>query len=155
MLFRSVWVSDAGQVADYIKMYEYIFPRILKQEDPDAFYWPSSPSSGGCFDEPQDPTRGDVHYWDVWHGMKPFTDYRNYRFRFASEFGFQAFPCMETIEGFTLPEDRNVFSYVMEKHQRNASANGKIAGYLAQTYLYPNSFDAFVYASQLDRKSVV
>ena len=143
------WVSSKKQVADYIKMYEYIFPQILKQEDPDRPYWPASPSSGGSFDAPQDPDRGDVHYWDVWHGLKPFTEYRKFHFRFASEFGFQSFPCMATIERFTLPEDRNVFSYVMEKHQRNASANGRIAEYLSQNYLYPNSLDAFVYASQL------
>ena len=121
----------------------------MKEEDPDAFYWPSSPSSGGSFDNPWDENRGDCHYWDVWHGLKPFTDYRNYLFRYVSEFGFQSFPCMATIEGFTLPEDRNVFSYVMEKHQRNASANGRIAAYLSQTYLYPSTLDGFVYASQL------
>lgn len=141
--------GNKAQAADYIKMYEYIIPKTLKQEDPETFYWPSSPSSGGSFDEAQDPNRGDVHYWQVWHGLMPFTDYRNYFFRYVSEFGFQSFPCMETIESFTEPEDRNVFSYVMEKHQRNASANGRIASYLSQTYLYPNSFDAFVYASQL------
>ena len=143
------WVDNKRQVADYIKLYEYIIPRILKEEDPQAPYWPSSPSSGGSFDDPQDENRGDCHYWMVWHGLLPFTAYREHLFRYASEFGFQAFPCMATIESFTLPEDRNVFSYVMEKHQRNASANGKIAAYLSQTYLYPNSFDAFVYASQL------
>ncbi len=143
------WVSSKHQVADYIKMYEYVIPQVLRAEDPDAFYWPASPSSGGSFDAPQDPNRGDVHYWDVWHGMKPFTDYRNHLFRYASEFGFQSFPCVDTIERFTLPEDRNVFSYVMEKHQRNASANGKIAEYLSQMYLYPATLDGFVYASQL------
>ncbi len=46
------WVSSPRQKADYIKMYEYIFPGILKREDPDTFYWPASPSSGGSFDEP-------------------------------------------------------------------------------------------------------
>ena len=143
------WVSSLGQKADYIKMYEYIIPKILKQEDPQTFYWPASPSSGGSFDEPQDPNRGDVHYWDVWHGLKPFTDYRNYLFRYVSEFGFQSFPCMETIESFTAPEDRNVFSYVMEKHQRNASANGRIVSYLSQMYLYPGKLTDLVYASQL------
>ncbi len=147
--FNNEWVSSKRQVADYIKMYEYVMPQVLREEDPVTFYWPSSPSSGGSLDEPQDPTRGDVHYWDVWHGLKPFTDYRNYQFRYVSEFGFQSFPCMETIESFTLPEDRNVFSYVMEKHQRNASANGRIAAYLSQTYLYPSTLDSFVYASQL------
>lgn len=143
------WVSAPRQKADYIKMYEYIIPKILKEEDPQTFYWPASPSSGGSFDAPQDPNRGDVHYWDVWHGLKPFTDYRNYLFRYVSEFGFQSFPCMETIESFTAPEDRNVFSYVMEKHQRNASANGRIVSYLSQMYLYPGSLSELVYASQL------
>ena len=143
------WVSSMAQKADYIKMYEYIIPKILKVEDPQTFYWPASPSSGGSFDEPQDPNRGDVHYWDVWHGLKPFTDYRNYLFRYVSEFGFQSFPCMQTIEAFTAPEDRNVFSYVMEKHQRNASANGRIVSYLSQMYLYPGELTDLVYASQL------
>jgi beta-mannosidase len=143
------WVSSLKQKADYIKMYEYIFPRILKDLDPQTFYWPASPSSGGSFDKPNDPNRGDVHYWEVWHGNKPFSDYRNYYFRYASEFGFQSFPLLKTVESFTLPEDRNVFSYVMERHQRNNSANGKIMNYLYQTFLYPRDFGTLLYASQL------
>ena len=146
---QGTWVSTHRQKADYIKMYEYIIPKVLKAEDPQAFYWPASPSSGGSFDNPQDPNRGDVHYWMVWHGLLPFTDYRNHLFRYVSEFGFQSFPCMETIESFTAPEDRNVFSYVMEKHQRNASANGRIVSYLSQMYLYPREMTDLVYASQL------
>ena len=146
---KGEWVSCYRQKADYIKMYEYIIPKVLKEEDPQAFYWPASPSSGGSFDNPQDANRGDVHYWMVWHGLLPFTDYRNHLFRYVSEFGFQSFPCMETIESFTAPEDRNVFSYVMEKHQRNASANGRIVNYLSQMYLYPSDLDKLVYASQL------
>ena len=147
--FNNEWVRNMRQKSDYIKMYQYILPKVVKAEDPQAFYWPSSPSSGGDFDAPQDPTRGDVHDWDVWHGLKPFTDYRNYLFSYVSEFGFQSFPCMETIEAFTLPEDRNLFSYVMEKHQRNSTANGRIVSYLSQMYLYPGSLDGLVYASQL------
>ena len=134
---------------DYLKMYEDLFPKLLKEEDPDRFYWPASPSCGGGFDNPNDPDRGDVHYWEVWHGNKPFTEYRKYRFRYLSEFGFQSFPSLKTIETFTIPEDRNVFSYVMEKHQRNASANGKIMNYLEQMFLYPNDFGTLIYASQL------
>ena len=143
------WVNSPKEQSDYVKMYEYILPKVLKEYDPETFYWPASPSSGGCFDEPNDENRGDVHYWDVWHGNKPITEYRKFRFRYLSEFGFQAFPSVKTIESFTLPEDRNIYSYVMEKHQRNAAANGKISSYMAQTYLYPTSFDRIVYASQL------
>lgn len=143
------WGAVNRLKSDYVKMYEYIFPKILEKEDPDTFYWPSSPSCGGGFDNPNDEKRGDVHYWDVWHGGKPFTDYRRFCFRYVSEFGFQSFPSLKTIETFTLPEERNVFSYVMEKHQRNGSANGKIMAYMEQTFLYPSDLDTFVYASQL------
>jgi len=146
---NNTWVSNKRQKADYIKMYEYIFPNLVKKYDPNTFYWPASPSSGGSFDEPNSPDRGDVHYWEVWHSNKPFFDYRKYFFRYVSEFGFQSFPCKKTIDSFTLPEDRNIFSYVMEKHQRNNAANGKILGYLAQTFLYPNDFETLLYASQL------
>ena len=138
-----------SHVADYIKMYEYILPEICRRVAPQTFWWPSSPSSGGCFDDPQDPSRGDVHFWQVWHGEKPFTEYRKYRFRYVSEFGFQSFPLLRSVERFTEPRDRNVFSRVMERHQRNKSANGKILSYLSQIYRYPNSFDMLLYASQL------
>ncbi|NCC44900.1 MAG: glycoside hydrolase family 2 protein, partial [Clostridia bacterium] len=144
------WVTKPSEVKDYLIMYERLIPEILRQYDPDTFYWPASPSSGGSFDEPQDPNRGDVHYWDVWHGNKPFSDYRNYYFRYASEFGFQSFPSMKTIETISDdPADWNIFSYVMEKHQRNAGANGKILNYLQQTFRYPSEFSTQLYASQM------
>lgn len=133
----------------YLYQNEFLIPEIMKREAPDLFYWPSSPSSGGSFNDPQDENRGDVHFWSVWHENVPFTDYRRHFFRYLSEFGFQAFPDMETIRSFTKPEERNIFSYTMEMHQRNTGANGKILNYLAQNYLYPQDFETLVYASQL------
>ena len=144
------WVTKPTEVRDYLLMYERIIPGVLKIHDPQTFYWPASPSSGGSFDHPNDPNRGDVHYWEVWHGNKPFSEYRKHYFRYASEFGFQSFPCKKTIETFTDdPRDWNIFSYVMEKHQRNYGANGKIMNYLQQTYRYPTRFEDVLYASQL------
>lgn len=144
------WVTKHTEVRDYILMYERIIPSVLKEYDPQTFYWPASPSSGGSFDFPNDPDRGDQHYWEVWHGNKPFAEYRKYYFRYLSEFGFQAFPAVKTIETFTDdPADMNPFSYVMEKHERQYGACGKLMGYMQQTYKYPNSFPTFVYASQL------
>lgn len=143
------WNPSIKQKYDYIKLYEYIIPKILKEEDPNTFYWPSSPSSGGNYDNPWNENVGDAHYWDVWHGEKPFTDYRKYFYRYLSEFGFQSFPSLKTIESFTLPEDRNIFSRVMEMHQRNVAANGKIMKYMGATYLYPTTFEMLIYASGL------
>ncbi|MDO4305487.1 MAG: glycoside hydrolase family 2 protein [Eubacteriales bacterium] len=144
------WVTKHTEVRDYLLMYERIIPEILKKYDPQTFYWPASPSSGGSFDEPNDPDRGDVHYWKVWHGNRPFSEYRKFYFRYLSEFGFQSFPCKKTIEAFTDdPADWNIFSYVMEKHQRNYGANGKIMNYMQQMYRYPTDFETVLYASQL------
>lgn len=144
------WVTKPTEVRDYLLMYERIIPEVLAEHDPQTFYWPASPSSGGSFDHPNDPNRGDVHYWKVWHGNRPFSEYRKFYFRYASEFGFQAFPARRTLETITDdPADLNPFSYVMEKHQRNYGANGKIMNYMQQMYRYPNDFDTFIYASQL------
>lgn len=144
------WVTKASEVRDYLFMYERIIPEVLGEYDPETFYWPASPSSGGSFDNPNDPDRGDVHYWKVWHGNRPFSEYRKHFFRYASEFGFQALPSKKTIETFTDdPDDWNLFSYIMEKHQRNYGANGKIMNYMQQTYRYPGDFDTVIYASQL------
>jgi beta-mannosidase len=134
---------------DYLKIFEQLLPGIVKEEDPQTFYWPSSPSSGGGFAEPNGEAAGDAHSWDVWHGLAPFTDYRKHVYRFVSEFGFQSFPPMETINSFTLPKDRNIFSYVMEKHQKNKAANGKILYYLSDNFKYSKDLESLVYSSQL------
>ena len=62
--------------------------------------------------------------------MCPLPITASYYFRYLSEFGFQSFPSVKTVTTFALPEDCNPFSYVMEKHQRNNAANGKIMNYL-------------------------
>src|SRR5262249_54710783 len=66
-------------------------------EDPTRRFWLSSPSNGEFGPHPADPNRGDVHYWQVWHGRKPFDDYLRVEPRFVSEFGFQSFPDPRTI----------------------------------------------------------
>ncbi|MGN0295509.1 MAG: glycosyl hydrolase 2 galactose-binding domain-containing protein, partial [Lachnospiraceae bacterium] len=142
-------IETAALRADYIKLFEHIVPHVVRDNDPDTFFWPSSPSSGGCFANPDDENDGDAHYWDVWHGQKPFTDYRKYFFRFCSEFGFQSFPCLKTVETFTKPEDRNIFSRVMESHQKNNAANGKILYYMSENFRYPARFDDLIYVSQV------
>lgn len=145
-----VFKTHSAQLrADYIKQFEYILPRVVEETDHATFFWPSSPSSGGCFDNPTDENRGDTHYWDVWHGLKPFEDYRNHYFRFCSEFGFQSFPSIKTVKTFTVEEDRNIFSRVMESHQKNGSANGKILYYLSENFLYPKDFESLLYVTQV------
>ena len=133
----------------FIEIFEDVVPDLIKELCPEISYVPSSPDTAGHFIDPDNEDYGDSHYWAVWHHGKPFTDYRNHYFRYLSEFGFQSFPCEKTINAVTCEEDRNVFSRVMERHQRNGTANGKILSYLSQTYLYPTEFSTLLYASQL------
>lgn len=134
---------------DYLIQFEELIPEVLQETDPNTFYWPASPSSGGGFDKPNDENFGDFHDWMVWHGRQPFTYFRSHYYRFLSEFGLQSFPSLKTIESFTLPEDRNIFSRVMEHHQKNGTGNQTILYYIAETFKYPKSLDALSYASQL------
>lgn len=134
---------------EYLKLYERILPDICEEYAPDTYYWPSSPSSGGGFEDSGCESKGDVHYWKVWHGGLPFTDYRNHSFRFCSEYGFESYPSVKTIKTFCEDKDMNCFSRVMENHQKCKAGNTKILTYLSENYLYPTSFENLVYASQL------
>ena len=139
----------------YLYQYEKLIPDLVKSVAPDIFYWPSSPSSGGGFDDPNSDSRGDVHYWDVWHGNKPIEAYRTIYPRMLSEFGMQSFPCMKTIKQFTLPSDRNIYSYVMERHQKNRSANQKIMNYIGSMFKYPKNLEYIAYVSELIQAEAV
>lgn len=132
-----------------IELFEGVIADIMKDICPEIPYIHTSPITCGHFIDPQNENYGDSHYWEVWHSNKPFTEYRNHYFRYLSEFGFQSFPSEKTVNAFTLPEDRNVFSRVMETHQRNTNANAKIITYLSDTFKYPSEFGTLLYASQL------
>ncbi len=78
---------------------------------------------------------GDMHDWTVWHGRVPFTDYEKHNPRFMTEYGFQSFPEMRTVETFTVPEDRlNIFTPVMLAHQKNNAGNAIIRDYMLRDY---------------------
>ena len=128
----------------YMELFEKDFPNWLAELAPYIAYIPSSPTSGGAFVNPSGEEKGDCHDWEPNYLLS-----RNHYFRYVSEFGFQAFPCMKTIEGFTEEKDRNVNSEIMDRHQRSYMGNELIISYLTKNYLYPNNFATFVYASQL------
>jgi len=131
----------------YDQFFHHTLPAWVKAEDPDRSYWPSSPSSDIPFEDPNGQVQGDAHYWDVWHGRKPFTAYRNQYPRFMSEFGFQALPPLETIRTYAAEADWNMTSYIMEQHQKNASGNALIVAQMLDTFRLPRDFASLVYLS--------
>jgi beta-mannosidase len=135
--------------AGYDRMFHHMLPEIVAREDPDRPYWPSSASSGEPFVDPNGPTRGDMHYWGVWHERKPFSAYRDQLPRFASEFGFQSLPPIATLLSFTSPADRNLTSCVMDHRQRSGPGNRLILAQMADTFRMPKNFASLAYLSML------
>jgi beta-mannosidase len=133
--------------AIYDKFFHHTLPAWVAEEDPDTQYWPSSPSSGTPFEDPNGQKQGDSHYWDVWHGRKPFTAYRNQYPRFMSEFGFQALPTMATVKTYAEEKDWNMTSYIMERHQKNDSGNQLMVAQMLDTFRLPKDFESMDYLS--------
>lgn len=135
---------------EYKLLFEDIIPELLDKYDGEHDYWVSSSHTPGENRlEPNDPTRGDAHLWEVWHGRKPFEWYRQCEHRFNSEFGFQSFPEPDVVNSFTEKEDRNITSFVMEKHQRSGIGNDAILQYMLSWFQLPTSFDMMLWTSQI------
>ncbi|MEX0970696.1 MAG: glycoside hydrolase family 2 protein [Paracoccaceae bacterium] len=151
------WYEQARQNRDrYLVAYDRLNRTIeaaLRDTLPSAAWWPSSPSAGvmDFSDGWHDDTSGDMHFWSVWHEGKDFEHYRSVRPRFASEFGFQAFPSLEVIRQFASGDDMNVNTPVMESHQKNTGGNTRIAETMLRYFRYPAGFENFVYLSQLQQ----
>ncbi len=131
-----------------------LFDRVLRdaaeRRDPDAVYWPGSPSAN-YEGKPDQDFDGDRHYWDVWGGKKPIEAYLDSCPRFMSEYGLQAMPDMKTIRAFAKPGDLSATSPVMKSHQKflKGEGNDRLLFYIEQNYRTPRDFAEFVYLSQV------
>jgi beta-mannosidase len=145
--------ADPGRyIANYDRL-NSLLHRIVEDEDESRRFWPSSPSLGylDFSDGWHSDTRGDLHYWDVWHSAKSFDAYRTVNPRFASEFGFQSFTSMNVTETFAEEKDRNPSSPVMENHQRNAGGNARILETMTRYFRFPRDFEQMVFLSQIQQ----
>lgn len=135
---------------DYDTLFNVILKDVVENYtfDKQRFYWPSSPMAS--FNEKAgNLNSGDIHYWDVWHFGKPFKEYLNNVGRFMSEYGFQSFPELQTIEQYTTPSDRDITSDVMMAHQRHPRGNELIKTYMGYYYKTPKNFEQFLYVGQI------
>ena len=133
---------------NYLKLYRDLIPTVLKAEDPSRPYMSSSPSAE-FEDLPGSQTNGDMHYWSVWGGTAPISDYEKQLPRFMSEYGFQSFPELKSVAEFTTPADRDIMSPVMREHQRSMVGNPRLKEYLLRDYQEPRDFESFLYVSQV------
>lgn len=150
--YRWGWQNDYDSLQrkeiwnGYQKLFDDILPTVVKKYS-NTFYWETSPKFGRG--DERHPKEGDAHNWFVWHDGESFENYEQKIPRFMSEFGFQSYPDMETIKGFTIDNDRNINSTVMKSHQKHLRGNEIIKTYMQREYgNVPENFSEFVERSQ-------
>lgn len=133
-------------------IYEKILVEACEKLIPDTPYHYGSPWGGK---DTTDPTVGDLHQWNVWHGsQEKYQNFDKLVGRFVSEFGMEAFPNIKTIDAF-LPlgkndPDRFAQSSTVDFHNKADGHERRIALYLVENFRYaPDPFEQFIYSTQL------
>ncbi|MCD4664878.1 MAG: glycoside hydrolase family 2 protein, partial [Bacteroidales bacterium] len=132
---------------NYLKIFEKLLPEVISEYSLYFSYIPSSPKIGWGHEEAM--REGDMHYWGVWWGEEPFEIYEEKVGRFMSEYGFQGFPDLKTIESFTKPKDRNLQSPALLNHQKHPRGMELIQTYMEREYNIPDNFEDYIYVCQL------
>lgn len=134
---------------DLYNLYFRLLPQVVEEYGGGTGYRGSSPTAYP--DKKSDGIHGDSHFWGVWHGNMPISQYNKERSRFFSEYGFQAFPEFESVKMYApLKEDHRIDSEVMMSHQRGGiAANNKIKEYMFKSYNKPKDFESFLYVGML------
>ncbi len=143
------WDDYARLQEPYRAFFYETLPNLLLELDPDTPYWYSSPSSGQPFQDGNSNEKGDAHYWEVWHGAKPFSAYREQYPRFMSEFGFQSLPPLKTIRTYADETHWNLTDYLIEHHQRSYYASALFMGQMALHFMMPTDFTSLVYLTMV------
>ncbi|KIW65469.1 hypothetical protein PV04_07727 [Phialophora macrospora] len=130
-------------------IYESLLPRVSAVEAPSIPYHPGSPWGDGKISS--DPTVGDMHQWNVWHGtQEKYQIFDSLGGRFNSEFGMEAFPHIATIKSFVeKEEDLYPQSHVLDFHNKADGHERRIATYLVENVRTATKLEAYIHLTQL------
>ncbi|KAL8691912.1 MAG: hypothetical protein Q9218_002958 [Villophora microphyllina] len=133
-------------------IYEKVLADVTGELVPSTYYHFGSPFGGKST---RDPTIGDIHQWNVWHGtQEQYQSWDRLGGRFVSEFGMAAFPSVRTIDSYLPlgPDDpeRYVQSSTIDHHNKAAGGERRLATYLVENIPYSHSpLEYYVYCTQL------
>ncbi|KAK9233730.1 glycoside hydrolase superfamily [Lipomyces kononenkoae] len=130
-------------------IYEKLLPAVIASEAPTIAYHPGSPWGDGKVSF--DPTVGDMHQWNVWHGtQEKYQIFDTLGGRFNSEFGMEAFPHLATIKAFvTDPKDLYPQSHVLDFHNKADGHERRIATYLIENVRPVPDLPGYIHLTQL------
>ena len=133
-------------------IYERLLVDITAELIPDTYYHFGSPYGGRST---TDPSIGDLHQWNVWHGtQEKYQEYDKLTGRFVSEFGMQALPDLTTVEQFfhqgNDEKERYAESSTVSFHNKAAGHDRRLGIYLTENLRYKfQPLDYYIYCTQL------
>jgi beta-mannosidase len=134
--------------------YLALLPDAVAGTDPTRPYWPGSPYSGSMEIHPNDDGHGTKHVWDVWNEAD-YAVYRDYRPRFAAEYGWQGPPTWSTLTRAIHDDPLTPTSPGVMHHQKADDGNGKLARGLTPHFPEPTDVVDWHWATQLNQARAV
>jgi beta-mannosidase len=131
---------------DYLGLFEGIIPETLHKGDRTRPYHPSSPTNG--WGRKESMTEGDAHYWGVWWGNEAFEVYESKIPRFMSEYGFQGFPDLNSLNSVVPKEERILFSDALKTHEKHPRGFELISDAMQRDYWLPDDYEKYALLSQ-------
>jgi beta-mannosidase len=133
-------------------IYEHLLPKVVREEAKAVPYHPSSPFGNGKSTVLKvDPTVGDIHQWNTWHGeMKPYQQLPHMGGRFVSEFGMEAYPHVSTLEAcITRRKDRYPGSMAMDFRNKAIGHERRLGSYVAENFKMMHDLEGFTHLTQV------
>jgi beta-mannosidase len=144
--FKEFETENKDLLKAYNKIFNECLPNIVKELDPYRSYTHSSPLFLGN-------NIGDQHYWDVWHRGKSFSAYTADKGRFFSEYGFQAYPSIKTLnEAFNSKPALSYMDIRLTNRQKATNGENKIKQYLkSELQICEDSYpiEDYIYKTQI------
>lgn len=132
-------------------IYEHQLPQIVREENSMMLYHPSSPWGDGK--HTTDPSVGDIHQWNIWHGlMNRYQEAASMSGRFVSEFGMEAYPHISTVNSFIRSQSQHhAGSLMLDYHNRAIDHERRLTTYIVENFGLPvkSSLASYIHLTHL------
>lgn len=150
--YQDWWTGDQHFEHFYgSEIYDKLFPTLVKELDPDRFYWNGSPYSEDPGVRANDERTGDTHFWDLHSNCGDFSQYAHTAPSFVSETGIQSLPDLRTALTIGGPDDRHIQSFVFDtrNHFENPAKNDRLLKFTGALFRVSDDFEQAVWLSNL------
>lgn len=131
------------------KIYHKIIPNLLQSLDNIRPYWPSSPFGNSI--APNNSDEGNTHQWNIWSMWQDYTEVKNDKSKFVSEFGFQGPANLDTFKKCLPKENYIIQDRLFEFHNKQVEGPERLTRFLSGHLPLVTEFEDYIYLTQLNQ----